>query len=253
MTIKKEDQQVILAHERVDSNDIFARYGYIIFEHPQKSLYTNLKHEFAEFISNSITDFANIDEKLDYLENYHSFISNNNIDHHQYIKSSGRKIKNDLLHSDYIKVLIEQCQDHFGSKMSIFKDLGEFRVHRPNKNDFSPFHRDHWFGYFTPLLNLYIPLAGSWYDSAMQIVPKSHLWTEEQAVPSFSAGEGKTEKEGIKFSVPTLDYCEFELKQHAPDIQSGNFMAFSPKLIHGNGENTSIDTRFSLEIRLEFN
>jgi len=54
MTIKKEDQQVILAHERVDSNDIFARYGYIIFEHPQKSLYTNLKHEFAEFISNSI-------------------------------------------------------------------------------------------------------------------------------------------------------------------------------------------------------
>ena len=245
--------QTVLAHERVDPRDIFARYGYAIFDHPQKSLYSDLKNEFHDFISNSISKFGGIDEKLNRLEDYHLFVANHNIDHHQYIKLTGRKIKSQLLHSDYIKVLIEQCQDYFGSNMSIFKDLGEFRVSRPNKNDFSPFHRDHWFGYFTPLLNLYIPLSGSWCDSAMQIVPKSHLWTEEQAVPSFSAGERKTEKNGINFSVPTLEHCEFELKQHAPDIQIGNFMAFSPKLIHGNAENESIDTRFSLEIRLGFN
>jgi|MDSW01.1.fsa_nt_gb hypothetical protein len=247
------NQGVILAHDRVNSKDVFARYGYIIFEHPQRSLFYDLKEEFTNYLSDSIKKFSNVKQTLDCLENYHSFVLNNDINHHKYIKTSGRKINDHLLHSGYMKILIEQCEDHFGSNMSIFRDLGEFRVSRPDENDFSPFHRDHWFGYFTPLLNLYIPLAGSWCDSAMQIVPKSHLWTEEQAVPSFGAGEGKTEKDGVSFSVPTLKYCEFELKQHCPDIHEGNFMAFSPKLIHGNAENNSIETRFSLEIRLEFN
>ncbi len=247
-----KEQPVILAHERVNFDNVFARYGYMIFDHPQKSHFMALRDDFTDFISNSISKFAGIDEKLHRLEDYHSFTANHNFDHHHYIKTSGRKINRQLLESEYIKCLIEQCQEYFGSNLSIFKNLGEYRVSRPNQNDFSPFHRDHWFGYFTPLLNLYIPLSGSWCDSAMQIVPKSHLWTEDQAVPSFSAGEKKTEKDGIKFSVPTLEYCEFELTPHAPDIQSGNFMAFSPKLIHGNGKNQSIETRFSLEIRLEF-
>lgn len=241
-----------LAHERISSNDPFTRYGFLVAHNPGRTHFEETKRKFTDFISDSLAGYSGVASKLKRLEDYHNFIAEHQIDHHAFIKSAGRSLPASLLESEYLLGAIDFCQNYFGSKMKLYKNFGEFRVSRPNEQDFNPFHRDHWFGYFTPLLNLYLPIAGSWCDSAMQVVPKSHLWTDEQARPTFLAGQNKTEKDGIKFSVPTLEYCEYPLDAHCPDILPGDFMLFSPKMVHGNGINVSIETRFSFEIRLEF-
>ena len=80
---------------------------------------------------------------------------------------------------EYLKELKEMAEDYFKSKLSFFRNNIEYRVVRPQFEDNNPLHRDHWFGYFTPLINIYVPLAGSWNDSAMTVCPKSHLWPDE--------------------------------------------------------------------------
>ena len=99
-------------------------------------------------------------------------------------------------------------------------------------------------GIFDPLINLYIPLAGSWNDSSMKIVFKSHHWPDDAVKPTFQAGTSKTIKDGIAFSVPEIAKCDYELIPHCPDIIPGDFHGFSPVLVHGAGSNDSESTRF---------
>ena len=45
--------------------------------------------------------------------------------------------------------------------------------------------------------------------------------------------------------------CKKETNIHRADLTQGDFMLFSPKMVHGGGTNGSHETRFSFEIRLE--
>jgi len=89
----------------------------------------------------------------------------------------------------------------------------------------------------------------------MRIVPFSHDWSEEDVQPTFtyeeSAAGKKYIKNGVAYSVPAVEKCTKEIKDHSPDLTQGDFMLFSPKIIHGGGGNGGKHTRFSFEIRLE--
>ena len=142
-----------------------------------------------------------------------------------------------------------------GKKFRLYKEKVEFRVVRPNYDDNNEFHRDHWFPYFTPLMNVYLPMWKQLY-SAMCVVPFSHKWSDEDVKPTFTFEESKAGKKfigknGVAYSVPSIASSRKEIKPHRPDVVEGDFMLFSPLMIHGGGSNSSIHTRFSFEIRLE--
>ena len=86
-------------------------------------------------------------------------------------------------------------------------------------------------------------------------MPFSHEWTDEDVVPTFTYEESKAGKKyiknGIAYSVPGIKTCKKETILHRADLTQGDFMLFSPKMVHGGGTNGSHETRFSFEIRLE--
>ncbi len=86
----------------------------------------------------------------------------------------------------------------------------------------------------------------------MKVVPKSHKWSDEDVIPTFSGDSGqKYIKNGVKYSAPGIKYSKHEIVTHRPDVKTGDFMLFNPKAVHGGGDNFSDYTRVSLEIRVE--
>ena len=164
-------------------------------------------------------------------------------------------MSHDKLDLQFIENIISIAEKDLNIRFEQYNSNIEFRVVRPNVSDNNERHRDHWFPYFTPLVNIYVPLSGSYYDSALRIVPFSHDWPDEDVKPTFTYEElvagKKFVKNCIQYSVPAVESCTRKIKPHSPDLTDGDFMLFSPKLIHGGGGNGSTKTRFSLEIRLE--
>ena len=240
----------------VNQNDPLAIYGYKIVSHNKKDLFPSVKKEFENYISRSMTDF-NPDIDLDgfKLENFHKILEKNKISHHDFISSISRDVSNIFLEHPFFLQLLEDAFEATGLKFQIYKNKIELRVVRPHNEDNNSLHRDHWFPYFTPLMNVYLPICGSNYDSAMCVVPFSHKWEESDVTPTFSFEESqkgaKTIKNGVAYSVPEIKESKKEIIPHRPDIVYGDFMLFSPLMVHGGGTNSSIDTRFSFEFRLE--
>lgn len=241
-------------HDSLDSEHQFKIYGYKTYRNSHDDFVT-LKRSFSNYIqekmeslgSGKIADFS--------LKNYHLHLHELGLQHHDFIKSIGRVVPLEVLDTTYIDKVIEIANDDLSRTFRIYNSKIEFRVVRPSNEDNNELHRDHWFPYFTPLVNIYLPLQNSFYDSAMGIVPFSHDWSEEDVVPTFtyeeSAAGKKYVKNGISYSVPAVEKSTKELKLHRPDLTEGDFMLFSPKLVHGGGSNSSNGTRFSFEIRLE--
>ncbi|MDC2891351.1 phytanoyl-CoA dioxygenase family protein [Psychrosphaera algicola] len=210
---------------------------------------------FTEHLAASLKEFADIaDLSMFTIDTYHKFLNENNISHHDFIKFVGRKLPDEFLSHPYVKIVCEIAGKETGFNFGVYKNKIEFRVVRPNCGDNNPFHRDHWFPYFTPLLNVYVPLCGSYYDSSLCVVPFSHKWSDEDVVPTFTFEESakgkKYIKNGVAYSVPDIKECKFEIKPHRPDVLLGDVMYFSPLMVHGGGSNSSLETRFSLEMRL---
>lgn len=245
---------MIPIHDTLDPEHQFRIYGYKTYRN-NVSDFLRLKSSFSAYISNALEEFGSRKPSDFCLENYHLHLDELGIDHHEFIKHIGRKLSSDVLDMGFLDNVIEIANKDFDNKFVIYKDNIEFRVVRPGWEDNNDLHRDHWFPYFTPLVNIYIPLASNYCDSAMGIVPFSHNWSEEDVIPSFTYADSvngkKHFKNGVYYSVPVVETCAKELNLHRPDLTQGDFMLFSPKMVHGGGTNSSKGTRFSFEVRLE--
>ncbi|MDC2989358.1 phytanoyl-CoA dioxygenase family protein [Gammaproteobacteria bacterium] len=244
-------------HELLDNSNLINRCGYKIFRNDENH-FKSLKLDFKKHLENTLKIFARKETTNDFeLESYHEFLEKNKIDHHDFIKNSSRVLPDSFSNHPFLKKLISLSSKETGLKLKIYKNKIEYRVVRPNMEDNNPLHRDSWFPYFVPLINVYLPLAGSFCDSAMKIVPFSHKWSEEDVTPTFTYKEstdGKkfiNPKTGVAYSVPEISVSKKEITPHRPDVMEGDFMLFSPLMVHGGGNNTSDCTRFSFEIRLE--
>ena len=228
------------------------RYGYQVLRHPgPPDAFLDLKEKFAAFLRERLGAFCGKDFSGLRCETYHEFLGRHEVDHHAFIKATTRRVPSDWSAHPYLKTLLETASRHVGKPLRLYSGSLEFRVVRPGRDDNNPWHRDHWFSYFEPLVNVYLPLSGSYCDSSLQIVPFSHRWSDEEVVPAFRAGEGKTLKGGVLYSVPEIQTCSRPLQGHRMDILPGDFALFSPRMVHGEGTNGSLETRFSFEFRLE--
>jgi len=245
-------EEVTPAHEFMNKDSQFYQIGYEVFRGPYELWKKEIRNPFEIYLLDELRKFReNIN--IDCIENYHLAFNKDKKEHHSFIKKISRMIPQSVINKnnpylDYIK----QCASKKVNKTTeIFADNIEFRVVRPNSYDNNKLHRDHWFPYFKPLINIYLPLSGSDHRSVLRIVPESHLWTDEDVIPTFNYEQGKsTNEEGIKFSTPNIKESSKDLIEHKPDVLEGDFMLFSPLSVHGGGSNSGHKTRFSLEIRL---
>ena len=243
--------------EEFDADHPLHYYGYQVTRHTNLESFQDLKNKFSYHLRELFQNHYEVDESEEFiLENYHSYLEKNNIDQHDFISKISRVLPESFSKHKYISEMLDIAGKITGKKFRLYKDKVEFRVVRPNYDDNNEFHRDHWFPYFTPLMNVYLPICGSNCDSAMCVVPFSHKWSDEDVKPTFTFEESKAGKKfigknGVAYSVPSIASSRKEIKPHRPDVVEGDFMLFSPLMIHGGGSNSSIHTRFSFEIRLE--
>jgi len=243
------------AHKLLNDNAIFARYGYQIFRGDFKK-FRSLKQKFGNYIAAELREYGVYVENNFELENYHAAFDKDPMEHYKFIDKIKRIVPSKVISTDepMIRLILEQASDIFEKKTRVYNEKIEFRVVRPNSPDNNTLHRDHWFPYFKPLINIYLPLASSYSDSAMKVVPGSHLWADEDVLPEFPYEGGKRmNSAGISFSVPGIKHTNKLIREHRPDILEGDFMLFSPMSVHGGGDNFSPQTRFSFEIRIELN
>ena len=245
-------------HDLLDEKHLLNYFGYQVYRHGDIKSFMDLKGKFSNYLKDRLISFSD-NVKFDSqftIETYHEIIKENNINHDEFIKKNGRNLDIRLESHPFILKLIKIAEKSTGQKLKIFRKSIEFRVVRPGSEDNNPLHRDHWFPYFKPLLNIYLPISGSYFNSSLAIVPFSHKWTDKEIVPTISYEEilkgKKTLKEnGVETSVPEIKESSKNIVKHRPDVLEGDFMLFSPMCIHGGGSNEGFDTRFSLEIRLE--
>lgn len=230
----------------------FTNYGYEIINSNLLEEHEQFELLMTQYFSDKLKEFLKEDVILDNMSNFHAVANKFNLDHHTFIKHISRKLPLMFHKTDFIQRIIGDCRQFLGANIKITDNLVWFRICRPGFDDSNDFHRDHWFPNYNDVLNLYIPICGSYCDSAMKIIPKSYKWSEKDVVPTFSGDSGeKYIKNGVAYSAPGIKYCKFEIMPHRPDIRLGDFMIFHPKSVHGGGDNFSDDTRISLEIRIE--
>lgn len=250
------------AHLMLEESDPLRVYGYNVYTHPNPSDYFDLQEDFRKHLITQIKSFAesqkvNIsEEETDAFQliHYHSFLKDKGLEHHEFIAFISRYLSDEWCEKPYLKKLLADVEKRFGRKVGIYRRQVQYRVVRPHSLDNNPPHRDHWYPYFKPLINIYIPLAGSYHDSALPVVPFTHTATDEEIVPTFgyNTGQKTTKSNGVNYSVPEIKSSSIDLKFHRPDVPESNYMLFSPWSVHGGGSNGSNHTRFSFEIRLEF-
>ena len=243
----------IEAHKILNLNKPFARYGYEIYRGDLQK-FESIKNKFSNYMESRLKDFGITTNKEFKLENYHELFKNDPTEHYRFIKEIKRNLPEEVISIEdpFILLILEKASFEFGKRAVIYDKKIEFRVVRPGHDDNNKLHRDHWFPYFRPLINIYIPLASSYCDSAMKVVPGSHLWSDEDVIPEFEYEGGKSiNSSGVAYSVPGIKITNKEINPHRPDILPGDFMLFSPLSVHGGGDNFSNGTRFSFEIRIE--
>jgi ectoine hydroxylase-related dioxygenase (phytanoyl-CoA dioxygenase family) len=230
----------------------FNDYGYEIIRSSLNTEYLSFESLMAQYFSEELSKYLSKELILDNMSNYNELAKNNNLDHHGFISSISRKLPLKFQETEFVKKIINHSEDFIERKVKIVDNLVWFRICRPGFDDSNDLHRDHWFPNYNDVLNLYVPISGSYCDSSMKIVPKSYKWSDKDVIPTFSGDSGlKYIKNGVHYSAPGIKYSEFEIIPHRPDIATGDFMIFHPKSIHGGGDNYSDETRISLEIRIE--
>jgi ectoine hydroxylase-related dioxygenase (phytanoyl-CoA dioxygenase family) len=179
--------------------------------------------------------------KIDNLTQYHKYVDDDI--HYKIIKKIYDNSFFDEINFN-VEIIENRISDILDRKLVIKDDYYQdtkkinIRAIRPNKNDMSPIHRDTWLDKLKESgINLYIPLWGSNKDSSLAVAEGSHKWVNLVKVNDD------------KFSVPKLK-VPYGFPLIRPNPKPNEVLIFYPKLIHSGLNNTSNETRFSLEIRL---
>lgn len=141
--------------------------------------------------------------------------------------------------------LIERMSDICGVRVT--SDAFCVRVVRPQSGDNNPPHRDVWLDTLRHRVNIYAPIAGSTLETSLPVLPGSHRWPESMVERTT----GGANIGGVAYTVPAATRIlgqEFNMVR--PNPGEGEFLVFSPYMIHGGARNLSRNlTRVSLEMR----
>jgi len=245
-----ENKILLLEDDDLTKNTDWHKAGYIVANINPEKYYTNLVREISDLIRKTIETFLDIKIEKFILENYHKYIVSDEqhvmIIHHLQAYSSI-----DYFPMSY-HVLNEIVSQLANKKVSCYVPQniasGRFflRIVRPNKHDYNPPHKDVWLDHLRHALNIYLPIVGANDNSNLPIIPESHLWPEN----FITRTKFGSKINNIDYRVSSLLSGNNQLLMIRPEIKLGQFLLFSPYLVHGGAINTNEDqTRISLEMR----
>jgi|TARA_B100000287_G_scaffold377129_1_gene378744 hypothetical protein len=212
--------------------------GYIVEKFLREFEYEDLVSDLEIFVKKQC---KSLNIEIDDLTEYHKYVNDDT--HYAIIKKIYDNSFFDEINFN-IKIIENRISQILNRKLVIKDDYYQdtkrinIRAIRPNKNDISPIHRDTWLDKLKESgINLYIPLWGSNEDSSLAVAVGSHKWV--------NLIKGKDEK----FTVPKLK-SPYDIPLVRPNPKPNEVLIFYPKLLHSGLNNTSNETRFSLEVRL---
>jgi hypothetical protein len=223
--------------------------GYGLFALPDYKTFDRLNKYITRYVLERFMEYQKPIPSHFTLSDYHGWLESEDV----HYKISTWALDYKMLGDVYYEIL-HQAEEMLQLKLKVKKinHLGidgeyiGFRILRPLKNDHNPFHRDAWIPYWRNAVNIWLPICGFEDGNTLQLIPKSHLWNDDEILKT-KAG---VELEGKKYHVPAAIGTVNKFSIETPVLQQGEGIIFSPYLVHGNGVNRKKDvTRVSLEFR----
>ena len=240
----------VLANENnlLIDNEALNREGYGIIPFLAVEEFTDLKALMTAFLSDKLKAHVPVPDSFS-LENYHHYIPSDEV--HYAIAAWGMEPNIIGPAFDKIKMMAEQL---LGTKLGLksIPHNGQentyigYRIVRPGRQDYSPFHRDAWLPYWKNTVNIWVPICGADENDSLQLIEGSHLWPESDILRTKAGAviNGKT------YHISAAIATARQAKTISPILSAGEGLLFSPYTLHGNGENKNPDkTRVSIEIR----
>lgn len=248
-TVYGEDKVLLEEDDNLIANTYWAKQGYTVERLFPMEETKSLRNELRKKVLTVVQKVTSVSEDSFDLEKYHTYVNDNT---HREITSILRKGFSTSEFPGGMERLENRISEICGvrvvSKCAVSEGDGFFvRVVRPfSETDNNPPHRDVWLDRLRNCVNIYFPLAGSDENSALPIVPGSHLWSESEIERTAS---GAKIKDAV-YQVPSVVGWKKSLELVRPNPQGDDVMVFSPYAIHGGGVNLNQEkTRMSLEVR----
>lgn len=247
--IVPENEVLLKNEDDLTINTSWSDKGYSVCQ-----LFSDSEYEFFEKEIRALIKGRLVEARLHLpdafqLSNYHNLIGSNNDLHLKAIKSC-IEIDSDCFPYSFEKIE-QRISEILGIQVESRKPMNDervfhFRIIRPGRSDFNPFHKDAWLDELKDAITIYIPIVGSNNESSLLIAEGSHLLSES----NFIRTESGAMMNDIKFNVPGLIESKVSLNFVRPNPQKNQVLTFSPYLIHGGTMNLNNDTtRISLEMR----
>lgn len=252
--IYKFGKKIILSNSVSDISFSKSWYkkGYSIYRNVfTKKEFTSLKKKITLTIEN-ILKKEKINTKYFSLENYHNFIKDENT-HNEIVKMTSELFQENIFFK--IDDIIEKLEK--ATKLSLSQFFKNKKMHiiirivRPSSSDFNPVHKDIYDSYdkkkkLLKILNFWIPICGVNLNSALTLVPSSHLIPENKILRTYTGAVINNQK----YRVNNILSWDGQNELTRVPVKYKSVLAFSSHLIHGLGINYGKSTRIALEFRL---
>lgn len=249
-TLVGNDEVLLAGDDDLTLNTNFHESGYDVLPFLDAVQFATLKEGITKLIARYLAEAGVTGLEQFDLVDYHKYASTNDI--HFAVVS---KIQNGIDISEFpldpalLEQRVESIVGFPVTSRNRYVDWHAFsiRIIRPNMlTDNNPPHRDVWLDRLRNAINIYVPFSGSDKNSALPILPGSHLWKESEIERTAQGAKIND----IAYTVPCVVGSKHGLSMIRPNPGENEFLIFSPYLIHGGGYNLNTDTtRVSLEMR----
>lgn len=192
----------------------------------------------------------NLSSDFTALENYH-LLNIGDDEHHKFQYMLFEKLNALQLHADFVKANLPFFQSLIGPDIDIQSGL-YLRIARPNRSyDNIGLHRDTDYGNSAYEVSLSLPLVNQVEGTGLRILPKSHTdyrhRFEQVKRQDVNRGDDKNKMGFLYAPKVPQNLCHEKVK--CIDINYGQGLGFTLGLVHGQEQNTSNITRWSIDFR----
>ncbi len=249
-TLVGSEEILLLQDENLIENTPWNEVGFNIERFLNFDDFIQIKSGIKTLISEIIQEAGGQVDKDFELEKYHLYVDNALHLRVAKLIQSGWNVSKFPVHIDLVTARISEIIGKKVTTKAKHVDMNNFfvRIVRPqNFQDNNPPHRDVWLDRLRDAVNIYAPICGSNAQSALGLVPGSHLLKESEIERT---AEGAI-LNGTSYTVPCVISIRNEIPLLIrPNPEENEVMLFSPYLVHGGGYNFNTDvTRISLEMR----
>lgn len=245
------EDELLIHNPSVLPNPI-SEMGYGVFNLLRNDEFNALKTAVQKALNKVVNNALglNNEDEFDIFSNYHLLVSDD--DKHNSVISFTRNFQNSDFEFD-LDTFTQRTSAALGLSLSsnnpeLGKSHVQLRISRPGSLDINPPHRDAYLSYYKNVINLWIPIFGCNSESTLPVLPKSHLINEREILKT---NDRSATINGNTYVVPCVKFADGTyMNMIRPQIPLGGALVFTPYLIHGAAFNGSVQTRFSLELRL---